>query len=100
LIRHACLAAAAVLLLPVAMILPALGTPLIPSIGAPPLLEPGGPAAVGTAIPLSAITVFTDPEHSVTPILQANPLTQNHFAVNRHARRRRALDNDGPIMSA
>lgn len=82
------------------MILPALGAPLIPSIGAPSLLEPGGPAAVGTAVALSAITVFTDPEHSVTPIMQTNPLTQNHFAVNRHARRGRGLDNDGPIMSA
>jgi hypothetical protein len=100
LIRHACLAAAAVLLLPVAMILPAFGTPLIPSIGPPPLLEPGGRAAAETAIPLSAITVFTDPEHRVAAIMQTNPLTQNRFAVNRHARRRRALDNDGPIMSA
>jgi hypothetical protein len=85
------------------MILPALGTLLIPSVGPPPLLEPGGRAAFEAAILLSAITMFADPEHGVTAIAPTNPLPQNHFAVSRHARRsrrRRGLDNDGPIMSA
>lgn len=82
------------------MILPALGTLLIPSVGLPPLLKPGGCAAAGTAIPMAPITVLTDPEHCVTALMQANPLTQNRFAVNRHAHRRRGLDNDDPIMSA
>ena len=85
--------------MPVAMILPAFGTPLIATVGTPSLLESGGNAAGGTAITLSAITVFTNPEHGMTPIAEANPLPQNHFAVNRHARRRRGLDNGKPIMS-
>jgi hypothetical protein len=90
LIRHARLAAAAtVLLLPIAMILSAFGTPLIPAIGAPPLLEPRGSAAFEAAISLSPMTVFTDPEHGVTAIVAANPLPQNHFAVSCHAHRRR-----------
>jgi len=100
LIRHARLAAAApVFLLSVAMILAAFRTLLVSAIGAPSLLESCGRAALGTAILLSAIAVFTNPEHGVTPIAAANPLTQNHFAVNRHARRRRGLDNGLPIMS-
>jgi len=82
------------------MILPPLGTALIPAVGAPMLLEPGGGAALRTAIPLPAVTVFTDPEHDMTAIAAANPLPQNRFAVSRHARRRRGLDNDDPIMSA
>lgn len=84
------------------MILPAFGALLMPAVGAPMLLDSGGGAAGRAAITLSAVTVFTDPEHGVTPTLAAGSLTQNHFAVNRHARRsrrRRELDNNGPIMS-
>jgi len=86
-------------LLPVAVILPAFGTLLVAAVGAPSLLESGGGAAGGTAITLSAITVLTDPEHGMTPIAETNSLTQNHFALNRHLRRRRGLDNGRPIMS-
>ena len=56
------------------MIPPALGALLIPAVGA-------GAAGVGrrcgtqAAITLSAITVFTNPEH---PIAASNPLPQNH----------------------
>ena len=69
------------------------------AVGTPPLLDSGGRAAGGTAITLSAITVLTYAENGMTAIAEANPLSQNHFAVNRHARRRRALDNGKPIMS-
>lgn len=69
------------------------------AVGAPPLLDSGSSAAGGTAITLSAITVLTDPEDGMTAIAEANPLSQNQFAVNRHARRRRGLDNGKPIMS-
>jgi hypothetical protein len=71
--------------LPITVILPAFGTLLVAAVGTPSLLESGGGAAARTAITLSAITVFTDPEHGATPFAAANPLTQNHFAVNRHA---------------
>jgi hypothetical protein len=77
------------------MIPPAFGTLLVSAVGAPSLLEPGPGAALRTTIPLSAITVSADPEHGVTSIAAASPLTQNHFVVNRHARRRRGLDNGG-----
>ena len=50
-------------------------------------------AAVRTAITLSAITVFTDPENGMTSVTETNPLTQNQFAVNRHVRPRTGLDN-------
>jgi len=76
LIRHARLALAApVLPLPVTMILPALGTPLMPAVRAPSLLPPGIDAASGTAITLSAIAVFTDPEHGMASIAATNSLT-------------------------
>ena len=76
-------------MLPIPVILPAFGTLLVAAVGAPSLLESGGGAAGGTAITLSAITVFTDPEHGMASIAEANPLTQNNFAMNRHARRGR-----------
>jgi hypothetical protein len=77
------------------MILPAFGTLLVAPVGAPSLLESGGGAAGGTAITLSAITVFADPEHGMASIAEANPLTQNHFAVNRHAPRGRGWTRAG-----
>src|SRR5215467_582954 len=88
LIRHARLAAAApILLLAITVILPSFRTLLVAPVGAPMLSESGCGTAVGTAITLSAITVFTDPENGVTPFAQTDPLTQNQFAVNCHARR-------------
>jgi len=96
LIRHARLAlSASVLAFPVPMILPAFGTLLVSAVGAPSLLAAGGGSALRAAIPLSAITMYADPEHGVASIAAASPLTQNHFVVNRHARRRRGLDNGG-----
>ena len=93
-ICHARLAPAApILLLPVAMILPAFGTLLVSAVGTPSLLASGSGTADGTAVTLSTVTVLADPEYDVTPIAATNPLTQNHFAVNRHAPRRRGLDN-------
>ena len=82
------------------MILPAFGTLLMPAVGAPSLFQAGGVAALGAAITLSAITVFTDPEHGVTPLAATNPLTQNHFAVNRHAVAGRGAGQRQPLMSA
>jgi hypothetical protein len=60
--------------------------------------EPGPGAALRATIPLSAITVYADPEHGVTPIAAASPLTQNHFVVYRHARRRRGLVPRHPLL--
>ena len=94
-IRHARLTLAApVFLLPVAMILSAFGTLLVAAVGATSLLTPGGDATSGTAILLTAIAMFADPEHGVTSLAATNPLTHNYFVVTRHARRRAGLDND------
>jgi len=83
----------AVSTLPIAMIEPALRTPLVAAVGSTVLSPPGLPAAHWAAIALTAITVLTDPEHHMTSTAAANPLPQNHFARKRHARPRRGLDN-------
>jgi len=94
LIRHASWGVTlAVGTLPVAMIEPALRTPLVAAVGSTVLSAPGRTAAHRAAIALSAITVLTDPEHRLTSSAAANPLPQNHFARKRHARPRRGLDN-------
>jgi hypothetical protein len=64
----------------------------VTAVSAASLPEPGFGAAGEAAIALSAITVLTDPEHRVTSIAAANPLTENHFAINRHARPQTGLD--------
>ena len=94
LIRHASWGVTlAVGTLPVAMIEPALRTPLVAAVGSTVLSPPGCTAAHRAAIALSAITVLTDPEHRTTSIAAANPLPQNHFAMNRHASSQAGLDN-------
>jgi hypothetical protein len=94
LIRHASWRVTlAVGTLPVAMIEPALRTPLVAAVGSTVLSPPGFTAAHRAAIALSAITVLTDPEHRMTSTAAANPLPQNHFARKRHVHPRRGLDN-------
>jgi hypothetical protein len=89
LIRHARLRltqTAPVRLLPIAMIEPSFGTPLVASVGRSPLLAAGMFAALGTAVAVSAITVRTDEENRLAALAKAKPLPQNRFAVNhRHA---------------
>jgi hypothetical protein len=89
LIRHARLwlpQAAPVRLLPIAMIEPSFGTPLVAPVGVPPLLAAGLFAALGTAVAMSAITVRADEENRLAVLPKAKPLPQNRFAVNhRHA---------------
>jgi len=94
LIRHAQLRLAVPIRpLPVAMIQPPFQTPLMAAVGPPALFEPCGGAAGGAAIAMAAITVLADPEHRLTSAAATNPLPQNHFAVSRHVRRGRGLDN-------
>ncbi len=75
------------------MVQPSFETPLMAAVGAAPLLETCFGTAGGAAIALSAITMLTDPEHCVTSAAVANPLPENRFAMSRHARHRRGLDN-------
>lgn len=82
-----------VLALPVAMVQPSFRAPLVTAVGTAPLLEAGLGPAGGTAITLPAVTVLTDPEHRVASTAAANPLPENHFARNRHARPQTGLDN-------
>jgi len=97
LIRHARLwlpQAAPVRLLPIAMIEPSFGTPLVASVGGSPLLAAGMFAALGTAVAVPAVTVRADEENRLAALNKANPLPQNRFAVNhRHASSQAGLDN-------
>ena len=91
--------AAPILPLPVAMVQPAFGTLLMPAVGTAPLLESRCGAAGEAAIALSSITVLTDPEHRVASAAAANPLTENYFAMNRHARPQTGLDNGNRFVA-
>jgi hypothetical protein len=75
------------------MIQPSFQTLLMAAVGAAPLLETCCGPASGTAIALAAITVLADPEHGMTSAAAANPLPENRFAMKRHARPMRGLDN-------
>ena len=79
--------------MPVAMVQPSFATPLMAAVDAAPLLETCRGTASAAAIALTAITMLTDPEHGMTPAAAAKPLPENRFAMNRHARHRRGLDN-------
>jgi hypothetical protein len=70
--------------LPVPMIEPAFRTPLVAVVGDTVLLPPGFGAASCAAIALPPITVRTNPEHRLASLAAANPLPENHFALNRH----------------
>jgi hypothetical protein len=85
LIRHARLTVPLpVCTLPVAMIEPALCTPLVAAVGGAALLAPGFQAADRTAIALAAVTVCTNPEQRLASRGATNSLPENHFAMNRH----------------
>jgi hypothetical protein len=66
-------------------------TLLVAAVGTAPLPESGCGSARGAAIAVSTIAVLTNPEHRVTSV--ASPLTENYFAMNRHARPQTGLDN-------
>jgi hypothetical protein len=68
-------------------------TSLVAAIGTAPLLAAGMGAAGEAAISLPAITMLTDPEDRMASAAAANPLTENYFAMNRHARPQTGLDN-------
>jgi len=82
------------------MVEPSLRAPLVAAVGATVLLDPGVGAASRAAIALAAITVLTDPEHRVASPAAANPLTENHLALNRHPRPPAGLDNGSPSWQA
>ena len=79
--------------LPVAMVEASFRAALVAVVGTAPLLEPGLSTASGAAVALSAITVLADPEHRVAFSAAANPLPENDFAMNRHVRPQKGLDN-------
>jgi hypothetical protein len=81
------------------MVQPALQAPLVAAVGAAPLLESRFSTAGRTAVALSTIAVLTDPEHRVATSAAANPLPENDFAMNLHARPQTGLDKGKPIMS-
>src|SRR5262249_42623494 len=89
LIRHASgRVTLAVCPLPVPMVQPAFRTALVAAVGSAALLTPGVRTADRAAIPLLAIAVRTNPEHRLASLTAANPLSENHFFLNRHPPRR------------
>ena len=79
--------------LPVPMIEPAFGTPLVPAVGISALLSSGFQTASRAAIALPAVAVRTNPEHRLASLAAANPLPENHFWRNRHPPTQADFDN-------
>lgn len=79
--------------LPVPMIEPAFRTPLVAAVGDAVLPPPGLRAASRAAIALPPIAVRTNPEHRLASLAAANPLPENHFAMNRHPPAQADFDN-------
>jgi hypothetical protein len=85
LIRHAFYAAAAAIpLLPVTMIQPALVALLMTVVGGATLPAPHMAPTPGRAVPLPAIAAPADPEHRPAIRVPAKPLPENNFPPNRH----------------
>jgi hypothetical protein len=94
LIRHARPAPAlTVLSLPIPVVESAFQTLLMAAVGRPMLPAPGFGAARRAAIALSAIAMGTNPEHRLASLAAANPLPENHFAMNRHPPMQADFDN-------
>jgi hypothetical protein len=70
--------------LPVSVIEPAFGTPLVPAVGRTALLATCFPAAGGAAVALAAITMRTDKEHRLASLAAANSLPENYFSLRLH----------------
>ena len=86
--------------LPVAMIEPSFGTPLVAPVGVPPLLAAGLLATLVAAVAMSAVAVRADEENRLAALTKANPLPQNRFAVNhRHASSQAGLDNGSGLVA-
>jgi hypothetical protein len=94
LIRHASRRLPApVRTLPVAMIEPALQTPLVAAVGSAALPTPGFRSARRTAIALPAIAVRTNPECRLAPLAATNSRPEHHFSMNRHSPTQADFDN-------
>lgn len=85
--------------LAVAVIEPAFRTLLVPPVGGPPLPPPGSFPAGGAAIAVSAVAMRADEEQRPAFAAEANPLTENRFAVSRHDCAQAALDSGDGFVS-
>ena len=85
--------------LPIPMIEPAFGTPLVPAVGISALLAPHFRAASHAAIALPSIAVRTKPEDRLASLAAANPLPENHFSLNRHPPTQTDFDNGNRFMA-
>ena len=93
-IRHAFYAAAAAIpLLPVTMIQPALIALLMTVVGGTTLPASHMTATLGCAVPLTAIAAPADPKHRPAIWVPAKPLPENNFPRNRHPHLHAAFDN-------
>jgi hypothetical protein len=72
---------------------------LVPAIGAAALPLLRSLTAVKAAVAVSAITVRADQERRTTLGSRTKPLSQNHFAVFRHASVEAALDKRNGIVA-
>jgi hypothetical protein len=99
-IRHASLhpAAEAVPPLAITVVQSPFGALLVTAIGAATLEEPGGPAAIETAIALSAITAGAQEELGDAFAVAANPPSEA-IVRRRHAHRQAALDNGSSFVA-
>jgi hypothetical protein len=79
--------------LPVAMIEPALQTPLMAAVGSTPLPAPSFGAASRAAIALPAVAVRANPEHRLASLAATKSQPENHFSLNCHPPTQAGFDN-------
>lgn len=92
-IRHARLAPSLPeLTLAVAVVEPSFRALLMPAVGGASLSQARLLPADGAAIPLAAVTVGAEKEQRATLREKAKPLSENHFAMRRHAGPQAELD--------
>jgi hypothetical protein len=72
---------------------------LVPAVGAASLSKPRRFTAGNAAVAMSPITVRADQECRATLRSRTKPLSQNHFAVFRHASVKAALDNGNGFVA-
>lgn len=92
-IRHASSQVAPVRALAIAMVLTSFRALLMAAVGHAVLFSACSQPTELAAVVLSAVTVATDPENSVTAAGTANSLPEDNFGVGRHPRPEVGLDN-------
>ena len=83
----------------IAVIEPSFGALLVAPVGAAPLTAPAVGAARKAAVAMPPVTMRANEEHFPAVCAETNPLSQNRFAMCRHALSPAALDTGNSFVA-